>query len=768
MSAPPRAATWGLAVLLAGFALIGALRMNGFSLLEPDSPEYLFGAASLATLHGYRELDRPGEPLQTLRPPGLPLLLVPLSWVAPYAVIAAKSIVLMFALAAVFLTTRLAARDGPGIGAVVVGLVVATSPYALLHATEIVSEFPYLACSLAAILVMTRESSPPSRGEIAAAAALLAFLPLLRTIGLALVVATLVWCAVDNKRRAFWPAPMLALGVNALWMLRNNLAEGPTYFGAIAADLNRLGPSAFAAKTGASAWFYAARFLEVLLPGFWPGRPLYERMTVGGTPDLGGLHGVGLVAGLAIAGGAAWGAWSRRKREGGLIALYAAGFLFVLAIYPPRHERLTWPLVPIVWAMLPAGISTLARPLRVAAIALGVALSAWQGSACVAMVRDNIAWAREGPGFYEGRIPPIYFANWRKAGVWLRDHAPPNVRVLTRHSDVAFTSGLPQESIRFEELSPQAWRSRIARFHARYLVVPASLYGKFFPFDLLLADPVYTYTVKWTADDVAVVAVEPNRTGRVDAAGASAGTPAEPCERAAASEPRRVDLATRCAELAALAGRRDAAIARLATLADRGGADVRVEIALGQLLLDAGRNEEAAAAFRRAAALPEAELLAQTIARGRLTAEDRLANKRVDGLARVRVLMDALRWGEASLALDEAMAASPEDPALLAAAGELQTRLGAYDAAVGFYRRAGERGDARAAERGAALADALAIEATLTSAKPDAIVRAAAFWAGDGAPGRALDILERAAKAYPTESDLNARRNELRRFYGLD
>jgi hypothetical protein len=434
---------WGLAAILTVFALLGALRLNGFCLLEPDSPEYLFGARSLATFHGYRDLDRPDTPLQTLRPPGLPILLVPLTWISPYAVVGAKLIVLAISLVAIFLVFRLAVRDGPGAGGLFVGLLVASSPYALLHATEVVSEFPYLACSLAAILVLTRTSDRPSRGTLLATAALLAFLPFLRTIGLALILATLAWCVLDRRGRAFWPAPVVALGVTALWLLRNNLANGPTYFGAIAADLKRLGPSGFAAKSMDSAWFYGSRFVDVLLPGVWPGRPLYERMTIGGTPDLGGLFGGGLALGFSIVALAAWGLWTRRKNDGTLIALYAAAFLAVLIVYPPRHERLTWPLIPIVWAMVPAGLAGIgksARPMRRVATGLAVLLIAWQSAASAAMVRDNLAWARSGERFYAERVPPIYFADWRRAGTWLREHAVPSARVLTRHSRIRSAS----------------------------------------------------------------------------------------------------------------------------------------------------------------------------------------------------------------------------------------------------------------------------------------------------------------------------------------
>jgi len=757
-----RRAHWEIVALFAAFALLAAARLNGFSLLEPDSPEYLFGAKSLASFHGYREIDRPGEPLHTFRPPGLPLLLVPLSWLVPFSVVGAKLVVLASAIAALFLTMRLAARDGPNGAALAVGMLVATSPYALLHATEVVSEFPYLAVSVAAILTMTAGTRRPSRREIVIASVLLAFLPFLRTIGLALVAAALIACLLDEAKRPFWPAPVVALATTAVWMMRNASAGGPTYFGAIAADFNRLGAAAFAAKSARAAGFYLARFVDVLLPGARPGRPLYERMTIGGTPDLGGLYGLGVAAAVIVVAFAARGAWARRTREGTLIALYAAAFLFVLAIYPPRHERLTWPLIPIVWALVPAGLAAVPRPARLAALAAACGLVAWQGSASLAMARDNLAWARGGDGFYATRIPPIYFADWRAAGAWIAANAPDDAVVLTRHSDAGFTSHRLQESVRFEELAPQAWRSRIAKAHARFLVVPTTLFGKFFPFELLHADPAYAYAVRWTGKDAAVVEVLPNRTGTVTAPAAS-GADRDACDKALAAEPGRVELATRCAELLAAGGQRDEAIARLSALAARAGADVRIQVALGQQLLEAGRAEPAAATFRSAGELPEAELLESTIARGLAAAEARPAP-----LARARADMDALRWDDARNELDRASMQAPGSPAGLELAGELASRLGRFDEAILLYRRAGDAGSGRAAARGAALSHALAVEGSLTTATSREIVQAAAFWAGDGAPGRALDLLERASARFGGDPEIASHVADLRRFYGLD
>lgn len=775
----------GLSALLLAFAVAALLRLNGFCLLEPDSPSYLIGAKSIASLHGYRDLDRPGEPLHTFRPPGLPLLLVPLSWLAPYSVVGGKLVVLAFALASIAMVARLAARGGSAAGALGAAALFAASPYALLHATEVASEFPYLACSLAAILLLTRPGGAPARREVALAAAILAFLPFLRTIGVALVLAALAVCLVDRRRRGWWPAPAVALAATALWMLRNRAAGGPTYFGAIAADLSRTGAAGFAAKAAAALGFYASRFLDVLLPGVWPGRPLYERMTVGGTPDLGGLHGGGWIVAAAILALAGWGAWSRRREEGTLAVAYAAAFALVLAIYPPRHERLTWPLVPLAWALVPSGLDAARRALaaraplgsvlRVLAVAVPLAILGIEGAASLAMVRDNRASATGGDRFYDDRNPPLYFVDWRRAGEWLGANAPTGARVLTRHTDVYFTSGRTQDSARFEELPPSVWRGRIGRLHARYLVVPTALYGKFFPFELLGSDPAYSYSIRWQGRGAAVVEVSPNRTGRVSPPAAIPAGVLDACEAAFAREPRRVDLATRCAELLAMSGRRDEAIARLTALVAKGGADVRIQVALAQGLLDAGRADEAAVAFRAASALPEAELLEQTIARGVAASIERGRASALDPLVRARAAavragdrMDALRWDQAIADVQEALGLQPGDAPVLATAADLALRLDDLGRAIDLYRRAGAAGDPHGAAKAAALADAAAVETRADAAGADELARAASFWAQEGAPGRSLAILERAAHRFPSDPSIAAGLARLRAFYGLD
>ena len=59
-------------VILVLFGVLGALRLNPFCLLEPDSPDYLFTSRALVTLQGYTEIDHPQQPPHAFRPVNRP------------------------------------------------------------------------------------------------------------------------------------------------------------------------------------------------------------------------------------------------------------------------------------------------------------------------------------------------------------------------------------------------------------------------------------------------------------------------------------------------------------------------------------------------------------------------------------------------------------------------------------------------------------------------------------------------------------------------
>jgi tetratricopeptide (TPR) repeat protein len=305
--------------------------------------------------------------------------------------------------------------------------------------------------------------------------------------------------------------------------------------------------------------------------------------------------------------------------------------LAALAIYPPKNERLAWPLVPLLWAYVPVGLQwaggffrrrspRLLRPVTVGALLTGVALTAWQASLTWKTVQSNVRWHREGERFYAD-APPSYYADWRAAGRWLGDRAPSHARVLTRHSDLGLTSRRFQESLRFEETSPLEWRREIARYGVTYLAVPTTLFGKFFPLEAMGDDPVYELEPIYRERDVMILEVRPDRSGapRTDAPGVEQDMAA--CREALTRLPRRVDLVRRCAELTARTGGGDDAVEMLRDAITRKD-DARLQVTLGQVLLDLGRHDEALASFQTAAGLPRAALLPRTIERGIRRAEE--------------------------------------------------------------------------------------------------------------------------------------------------
>src|SRR5205085_5084384 len=65
--------------LVAGIFAVDTLPIGGFY----DDAFYVILAKSLATGHGYRNLNLPGAPFATHYPPGYPLLLAVLWWLGP-------------------------------------------------------------------------------------------------------------------------------------------------------------------------------------------------------------------------------------------------------------------------------------------------------------------------------------------------------------------------------------------------------------------------------------------------------------------------------------------------------------------------------------------------------------------------------------------------------------------------------------------------------------------------------------------------------------
>ena len=106
---------------------------------------------------------------------------------------------------------------------------------------------------------------------------------------------------------------------------------------------------------------YLAHLRNVLLPGLLPGSPTYGLVTLTGVevPDV--PRALPALAGVGILVLSAMGMIARRRDVGGLTLLFVGGYLVALTLWPWKHERFVWPLSPLVWVFVPAGIACLAR-----------------------------------------------------------------------------------------------------------------------------------------------------------------------------------------------------------------------------------------------------------------------------------------------------------------------------------------------------------------------------------------------------------------------
>ena len=612
------------------------------------------------------------------------VLLAPLAFVFPFDALAAKLLVLASAailLWLVYLTAEDRSHNQddtrPNDGhrcdwnAIGVVLLVASSPYMLLLGTEVLSEVPFAALTLLLMRLLTREahsasnvhrpaggdsrpdtpwwerfvsrsdtstlgqSSPaarlittaPSGRQVGVVSLLLAFLPFVRTVGVVFVAAVAVWSLV-RRARWIWIVPVIcAVAATAAWSYRNSLLSQTTYSTVVAASVSSNGIVPLLVRAFLRATTYFGLMGELLLPGLQPGLPRYESVMIDGTmiPPIPKLL-VSLLT-LAIVGVSLAGMSARRARDGALAGLYLIAYLAALAVYPWTHERLAWPLIPMLWAFVPAGCRALSARQRVAALMpaarvrpllwlFALALVGWQTHHSVRMVQANVALLQSGDRFYEDSSPGYYYCDWNAAGTWLAANSPADSHVLTVHADVGSTSQRPQEMYAFDAGAlPQLHRTIIEQ-SVDYLVVPARRLSCGFPWGMVGTDKAFHYEVVYERRHVAILSVRP----RVESD--PAPSPRYPnhvaeglarVEAALRKSPHRVDLQMERAFLLDEQGDLTNSLLILRSLVNRRIASPGLYAALGDALVRTHRGAEALPWLNRAVWLPEADTVIRQI-----------------------------------------------------------------------------------------------------------------------------------------------------------
>ena len=802
---------WQRALLLGmivAFLATGASRLNDCDLFNPDSPRYMLYSQALVDLGDYRATDLPGAPLYSWRPPGLSLMLAPAMALRPYDVVAAKVVVLVTGAFLLWIVFELALLHSSAWMALIVTGVIASGPSFLVLSTEVLTEVPYAVGVLLVLLLLSRSTFQQSGDQsiqrnwsrwttLGLAIAALAFTPWLRTAGVSLVAAVAIWSVLCRSRWQWLSSVAVTAAGLGLLAWRNKQAGGENYAGTLLTRIRDQGLSATIVSGLETIGHYLLALPALLLPGLTHERPWYSPLTLDASPSLGMAYAVTACVTATLVSVALLGMCHRRAHGGSLAFFYVVIYGACLVVWPWRHERFLWPLIPVLMVYIPTGLHALAAyvPAVSCVICQGgmmtmLALCGWQCLGCEQIVRVNRDFVARPDEFRTDSVPGFYFSNWRRAGLWLYANTPPTSRVLTWHAAVAGTSHRYQKRVQFEALSLEKLRKQIENFSARYLVVPSGQFGDGFSWQLLGADPSFEIKMVYNEDDVAILEVNPNRTGEVAKEEYPAWlsqqllTVKDACER----NPTRTDLAIRFASLLREAGENEQAVEAFRALKNRGVKTARVYSELGWLLLEMHEFAEAAELLDAARILPNAEGIAPALAEGAARARERLQRAEGGGesqslneqLDRVKSLMSQLKYAQAEVQMTPILEQYPEHPDVLFVRGKLYHRLGDDVLASDFYERALHHGnaDARPWLRLIRFQQAMAgsVPSTISiggqreevnPASFDGHVQLARQFHDCGWAGRALMTLERANEQFPQQSKIQRPLADMYRSFAM-
>jgi tetratricopeptide (TPR) repeat protein len=199
----------------------------------------------------------------------------------------------------------------------------------------------------------------------------------------------------------------------------------------------------------------------------------------------------------------------------------------------------------------------------------------------------------------------------------------------------------------------------------------------------------------------------------------------------------------------------------LIALRQRGRADILVLSKLASLSLEANRPAESLGFVNEASIQPEAENFAGQLRWTQSHARLSGFTSAAEQVSQARRLASEGRFGEARNLLDSLVESNPKDGLCRFARGEFRQRLGETAGAYTDFQRAGELGNPQARAKIRILAYARALESHGPAVEaergadcdadpldPRSYVEYAAMLQSDETPGKALDVLERAAARF--------------------
>lgn len=210
------------------FAFLGFLRLNDLSLLNPDSARYLIIGNSLAHGKGFVDDTQPDPDRFVVHAPLYPIITAPVQIIFPLSLVAVKIWTMLWGILAIILIYFWILSFSSRRSALIAALLIAFNPLTLIYSTEVLSEAPFLVFILIFLIFAEKISTTekPRNKDIIIFLFSITCLTLLREIGLAIVLAAVLFLIYQKKWKMVVLTLIIPAGFFILWYLRNHLWIG--------------------------------------------------------------------------------------------------------------------------------------------------------------------------------------------------------------------------------------------------------------------------------------------------------------------------------------------------------------------------------------------------------------------------------------------------------------------------------------------------------------------------------------------------------------
>jgi len=480
----------GIFLILILFFVIGILRLNDLSIYS-DSTRYVIWGTSLAHGKGFVDSTQPIPESYVVNAPLFSVILSPALLIFPYSLTVAKILTLLFGCLALYLLYRwLRLHFSEGISLLITAIV-ACAPFMIVLSTEVLSETLFLCFVFGILLLINRHlSNSLSKGEKILTLCLIAFLPLLREIGFALVLAIAIVLFSERQFKNSAIVLVAALVPIILWYIRNKTVGIPAE--SQAPNTNLMFQHFVTSEDSPIVVEFWQRLMIngkqylILLAGLvfftFPSNLILEPSSLqNAITSLIQNHGTLIliltIPLLLIGIREDW-----KTSNGKIRIIFLFFYSCILLIYPMLDPRFVFPVLPFLLFLMAIGLKVIFESLHFAPIlrriVTAIILLLFIPNVCSSaeILKSNILYTRRPDSLEVHKTSyqsyAYYTTPWKLVGKWIQSNVPAGSVVVTPYKEIALFA----PKVKFLEINrgvpvPQ-YESSLRNFQATYLLAP--------------------------------------------------------------------------------------------------------------------------------------------------------------------------------------------------------------------------------------------------------------------------------------------------------